>query len=218
MCGIAGIAGVAGACNPQTLQEMAEKISHRGPDNLATLSLAEVHLAHARLSIIDLSAKSDQPLWDANQHICIVFNGEIYNYKSLREELMALGYVFHSEGDAEVLVNLYLHYGVQCLDKLSGIFAFALWDTRSSTLFLARDSSGVKPLYYTETQDGFYFASEIKALLVNSSVSRALNYDALLRSVVFLWSPGPETVLKDILKLEPGSYLLVRSGQIVKQE
>jgi asparagine synthase (glutamine-hydrolysing) len=212
-----GIVGVFGDCQPQVLQKMAQKIAHRGPDNLSILSLGSVHLAHARLSIIDLSPKSNQPLCDAKKQVYIVFNGEIYNYNSLREELIALGYAFNSDGDAEVIVNLYLHYGTACLEKLSGIFAFALWDTRSSELFLARDPFGVKPLYYTENKEGFYFSSEIKSLLVHLSVSRALNYDALFRSVVFLWSPGPDTILKDVFKLEPGTYLLVKNRKIVEK-
>lgn len=212
-----GIAGVVGDCQPQVLQKMAQKIAHRGPDNVSTLSLESLHLVHARLSIIDLSSKSNQPLWDTKRQICIVFNGEIYNYKILRKELIALGDVFNSDGDAEVIVNLYLHYGAACLEKLSGIFAFALWDTRSSELFLARDPFGVKPLYYTDNKEGFYFSSEIKSLLEHPSVSRALNYDALFRSVVFLWSPGPDTVLKDVFKLEPGTYLLVKNQKIVEK-
>ncbi|MDF1683530.1 MAG: asparagine synthase (glutamine-hydrolyzing) [Legionellaceae bacterium] len=212
-----GIAGAFGACTPQCLQAMAKKMAHRGPDNLSVLSLGDVHLAHARLSILDLSPHSNQPLWDIQRTACIVFNGEIYNYKALRDELVALGYTFTSEGDAEVIVNLYLHYGVACLEKLNGIFAFALWDTRSSELFLARDPLGVKPLYYSETKDGFYFSSEMKSLLVHPNIARELNHDAIFRSLVFLWSPGPETVLKNIFKLEPGTYLRIKDRNIIEK-
>lgn len=213
MCGLVGFVGNASS---SLLQEMAEKIAHRGPDNLSTLAFGHVHLAHARLSIIDLSVNSNQPLWDAKKNACIVFNGEIYNYKALREELSGFGYEFNSAGDAEVLLNLYLHYGVKCLEKVNGIFAFALWDARQNELFIARDPFGVKPLYYTENADGFYFSSELKALLVAPGVSRDLNYDAILRSVVFLWSPGPDTILKNIFKLEPGHYLLIKDRKMVQ--
>jgi asparagine synthase (glutamine-hydrolysing) len=212
-----GIVGVLGDCSFQQLQVMAKKIANRGPDNLSVLSFDNVHLAHARLSIIDLSLHSNQPLWDIKRKACIVFNGEIYNYKALRDELIDLGYTFTSDGDAEVIVNLYLHYGLACLEKLTGIFAFALWDTRSSELLLARDPFGVKPLYYTENKNGFYFSSEMKSLLVNPNVSRELNYDAIFRSLVFLWSPGPETVLKNIFKLEPGTYLRVKARNIIEK-
>jgi len=214
MCGIAGAMGELSAFS---LKRMASIMQHRGPDHLAMGSFADVHLAHARLSVIDLSTHSNQPLWDTNRRACIVFNGEIYNYKILREELIDLGYVFLSEGDAEVIVNLYLHYGTSCLTKLVGMFAFALWDSERSELFLARDTYGVKPLYYAQTKSGFYFASELKSLLVVPSIGRDLNYDALFRTLVFLWSPGPDTVLKTIVKLEPGQYLIVRDRQIVKQ-
>ena len=213
MCGLVGFLGNTSS---SLLQEMAEKIAHRGPDNLSTLSFDCIHLAHTRLSIIDLSKNSNQPLWDAKKNACIVFNGEIYNYKALREELSGFGYEFNSAGDAEVLLNLYLHYGVKCLEKLNGIFAFALWDARQNELFIARDPFGVKPLYYTENADGFYFSSELKALLVAPGVSRDLNYDAILRSVVFLWSPGPDTILKNIFKLEPGHYLIIKDRKMVQ--
>tara|TARA_R110002126_G_scaffold110918_1_gene248360 strand:- start:72720 stop:74663 length:1944 start_codon:yes stop_codon:yes gene_type:complete len=212
-----GIAGVVGSCPPQQLQAMANKMSHRGPDNLSVLSFGNIHLAHARLSIIDLSPHSNQPLWDIKRKSCIVFNGEIYNYKALRDELVTLGYTFVSDGDVEVIVNLYLHYGIACLEKLNGIFSFALWDTRSSELLLVRDPFGVKPLYYTEAQDGFYFSSEMKSLLVNPNIARELNYDAIFRSLVFLWSPGPETVLANIFKLEPGTYLRVKDRNIIEK-
>lgn len=213
-----GIAGVIGNCSSDLIDQMLSKMSHRGPDNISTISIGETHLAHARLSIIDLSSVSNQPLWDINKQACIVFNGEIYNYKELRNDLLALGYIFTSEGDAEVILNLYLEYGVDCLLQLNGIFAFSIWDVRSQELFVARDPFGVKPLYYSQNTEGFYFASELKSLLVHPSISRELNSDALLRTIVFLWSPGPETIIKNIFKLEPGQYLIVKNRKIVKHQ
>ena len=212
-----GIVGALGDLLPEKLEAMVKKMAHRGPDYSSHLSLGNVHLGHARLSIIDLSSNSNQPLWDVSQKVCIVFNGEIYNYKCLRQELISFGYAFSSQGDAEVILNLYLHYGPTCLDKLQGIFAFALWDNHRQELLVARDPFGVKPLYYTENQDGFYFASELKSLLLLPSLSPELNYDALFRTIVFLWSPGPETVMKNILKLEPGSYLIVKNNKIINK-
>lgn len=212
MCGIAGAQGNLSAAS---LNTMLQKLSHRGPDHLSSISVNNTHLAHARLSIIDLSALSNQPLWDIQKRACIVFNGEIYNYQLLRDELIALGYQFVSHGDAEVIINLYLHYGIAGLQKLNGMFAFALWDVFKEELLVVRDQFGVKPLYYTENSEGFYFASELKALLHVPGINQELNYDAILRTIVFLWSPGSETILKNIKKLEPGSYLIVKNNQII---
>lgn len=212
-----GIIGVVANIDKKIFKQMVCSLSHRGPDHFAYEAIGDVHFGHTRLSIIDLSTVSNQPLWDVKKNACIVFNGEIYNYKLLRQELLELGYTFSSQGDTEVILNLYLHYGVECLDKLDGIFAFSIWDTRSQELFIARDPFGVKPLYYTENEDGFYYASELKSLLLIPGLSRELNYDALLRSIVFLWSPGPDTVFKHILKLVPGNYLVVKDRKIVKQ-
>lgn len=213
-----GIVGAFANLDENIIKQMVDSLSHRGPDNAAYVSIRDVHLGHTRLSIVDLSAASDQPLWDVQKKACIVFNGEIYNYKELRESLGDLGYVFLSQGDAEVILNLYLHYGPACLDKLNGIFAFSIWDECNRELFVARDGFGVKPLYYTENINGFYFASEMKSLLLVPGVSKDLNYDALFRTIVFLWSPGPDTVFKHVLKLEPGSYLVVKDRKIIKNE
>lgn len=213
-----GIAGAMGDLTERSLKEMLSLMQHRGPDHWALTSFDDIHFAHARLSIIDLSAQSNQPLWDIQRKACIVFNGEIYNYQLLREELQGAGYSFASQGDAEVIVNLYLHCGVACFKRLRGIFSFALWDAEREELLVVRDACGVKPLYYTENEHGFYFASELKSLLVADGVFRELNYDVLLRTLVFLWSPGPETVLKNIFKLESGRYLIIKNRKIFKQE
>lgn len=213
-----GIAGGYGHLDVEVLEQMAHKMSHRGPDHLSFSSIDNVHLAHARLSIIDLSADSNQPLWDVQSKACIVFNGEIYNYRELRLELEQKGIVFRSHGDAEVLLNLYLEEGEKCLNKLSGIFSFAILDMRSEQLFIARDNYGVKPLYYAENDHGFYFASEIKSLLCVPSVKRDINLDSLFRSLVFLWSPGEDTLLKDIRKVKPAHFMVVKAGKIVRYE
>ena len=211
MCGIAGAIGLL---DKKTLERMAEKISHRGPDNTSFYSDSNVHLAHVRLSIIDLSPTSDQPLWDVNKKACIIFNGEIYNYKKLKGDLIDKGYEFSSSGDSEVLLNLYLEYGAECLAKLSGIFSFAIWDEEKKELFIARDNYGVKPFYYSVNENGFYFASEIKALLEVDSIQKEFNYDSLFRSLVFLWSPGEETILANIKKLKPAHYAIIKDGKI----
>lgn len=213
-----GIAGGYGHLDVNVLEQMAQKMSHRGPDYLSFSRMGNVHLAHARLSIIDLSADSNQPMWDLQSRASIVFNGEIYNYRELRKELEEKGVKFRSQGDAEVLLNLYLEDGDKCLSKLSGIFSFAIWDTRSEELFVARDNYGVKPLYYAENDEGFYFASEMKSLLCVDSVQREINPDSLFRSLVFLWSPGEETLIKDIKKVKPAHFMIVKAGKIVRYE
>lgn len=213
-----GIAGGYGRLDIKVLEKMAQKMSHRGPDYLSFSSINNVHLAHARLSIIDLSSDSNQPMWDSQSRACIVFNGEIYNYRELRKELEDKGVTFRSQGDAEVLLNLYLEEGENCLNKLSGIFSFAIWDTQNEHLFIARDNYGVKPLYYAVTSEGFYFASEIKSLLCVESVQSGINLDSLFRSLVFLWSPGEETLIKDIKKVKPAHFMIVKAGKIVRYE
>lgn len=210
-----GIAGAVGSCTAATVEAMAQKIAHRGPDSLSTLSYGNVHFAHARLSIIDLSPDSNQPLWDAKKQACIVFNGEIYNFQILKQELVSKGYTFNSKGDAEVLLNLYIEHGEKLFDKVSGIFSFAIWDEAKKRLMIARDNYGVKPLYYVQNTDGFYFASEIKSLLEVKSIKRDLNFDSLLLTLIFLWSPGEETLFSEVKKLKPAHYVFVEEGVIV---
>ena len=213
MCGIAGYQGE----KPKNLIEsMVQAISHRGPDNLSFSYLDDdgLALAHARLSIIDLSDASNQPLWNSEKTHCITFNGEIYNYKLLRESLIQKGYIFKSDGDAEVLLNLYIEYGIDALNKLNGIFAFAIWHTEKKELLLARDQLGVKPLYYSQTDDGFVFSSELKSLLRDKDISRELDRTALSHYMRYLWCPSPMTPLKNVKKLEPGYYITVSNGRI----
>lgn len=213
MCGIAGFL----ADKDETLlAEMAEKIVHRGPDNLGLLYLEDeqLGLSHTRLSIIDLSPASHQPLWNSRRTHCITFNGEIYNYQSLREELIAKGYVFNSAGDAEVLLNLYIEYGIDALNKLNGIFAFALWDAGKKELLVARDQLGVKPLYYAETETGFVFSSELKSLLCDRSISREVDRTAISHYLRYLWCPSPLTPLLDVKKLEPGHFIVVSKNKV----
>ena len=213
-----GIAGGLGQMPFGTLERMANKMSHRGPDNLAIETFDNVHFAHVRLSIIDLSEASNQPLWDSKSEACIIFNGEIYNYKALRNELIDLGVEFKSNGDAEVLLNLYLQFGTGIFEKLNGIFSFAIWDSRRKEMFIARDHFGVKPLYYCENEQGFYFASEMKSLLEVESIKKDFNYDALYRTLIFLYSPGTDTLLKHIKKVEPGHFLKVKDNKIIESK
>lgn len=216
MCGIAGFSG---SFDPHILTSMNQAQKHRGPDDHGVWydESKGIGLAHRRLSIIDLSSSGHQPMWDAKGAVVVVYNGEIFNYLELKKSLVARGYTFRSHSDTEVLLNLYLDSGRDMLPRLNGMFAFALWDTRSDTLFLARDGIGVKPLYYTHTPKGFIFASELKALLQERSVDRTISPEAVHYHLSYLWCPAPHTMLKTVQKLDPGCALLVRDGSIQQQ-
>jgi asparagine synthase (glutamine-hydrolysing) len=215
MCGIAGFSG---KFDPSLMERMSDVIRHRGPDDAGALYLFDdgVGLAHRRLSIIDLSSAGRQPMWDATRSVCIVYNGEVYNYRELRRELERDRFEFLNNTDTEVILNLYRRDGVDALSKLNGIFAFALWDARSRSLLLARDGLGVKPLYYAQTADGLLFASELKAVLQSPSVSRALDIDAVRQYTRFLWCPAPQTILQNVRKLLPGHAAWVVDGKMTK--
>lgn len=209
MCGIAGFLG---SYDHEHLGAMNRLIAHRGPDGdgLWHDPSTGVGLAQRRLAIIDLSQRGLQPMWDVARQAVITFNGEIYNYRELRAELDADGFRFGSDTDTEVILNLYLRDGLSSLTRLNGIFAFALWDTRTRQLIVARDAMGVKPLYFAETPRGFAFASEIKALLPLQDIDRGLDYLALKCYLTYLYSPGPRTMMKGVRKLGPGECMLVR--------
>lgn len=212
-----GIAGVYGNFPDATVSAMVDKINHRGPDNVGVEQVDKVGLGHTRLSIIDLDERSNQPLWDRSHTTCISFNGEIYNFKELKKELQSYGREFITEGDAEVIMELYLELGESFLEKLDGIFAFAMFDSRSGELIVARDRYGVKPLYYMEDVRGFCFGSEIKSIYAIPGINKAINVDSVLKTLVFLWSPGPETIAQGVFKLEASAYLIVRDGKIERR-
>ena len=215
MCGIAGFSGHF----PQMLlSAMSRLIAHRGPDDHGELLIEEygVGLAHRRLSIIDLSSAGRQPMWDDAHRAVVTFNGEIYNFRDLKQELLAKGCKFRSQSDTEVILNGYLQWGERVLNRLNGIYAFAIWDARKKQLFVARDGVGVKPLYYCQISRGFLFASEIKALLASGEVSRELDLKAVDEHLTFLWTAAPRTILKMIRKLEPGHAMLVHEGRIIR--
>lgn len=216
MCGIVGFFGKF----PVKLLENASKaISHRGPDADGIWLDDEVGVgfAHRRLSILDLSPAGAQPMLSDDKAVVLVFNGEIYNFRELRVELEASGYQFRGHSDTEVLLHLYTAYGEKMLARLNGIFAFALWDKRKSSLFVARDALGVKPMYFAETSSGFAFASEIKALLSLVPETFELDIPSLHRYLSFLWCPGEGTPLLNVCKLLPGEAMFVQDGKVVRR-
>jgi asparagine synthase (glutamine-hydrolysing) len=198
--------------SPELLKSMADAIQHRGPDDEGFFVSGQVGLGFRRLSIIDLQT-GHQPLSNEDGSVWIVFNGEIYNYQELRTFLQAKGHVFKTQTDTEVIVHLYEELGEKCVEKLRGMFAFAIWDERNKTLFLARDRVGIKPLYYWLSERSLIFASEIKALLADPEVEPELVPEMIDRFLTFYYVPGEETLLRNIFKLAPGSYMLVRNGK-----
>ena len=211
MCGIAGeFRFDGGAPDAGAMACMLEKLARRGPDGEGQFTERPVRLGHRRLAIIDLSERSRQPMVDASLGLALVFNGTIYNYPELRAELIARGHVFFSDGDTEVILRAYVEWGEACVERLHGMFAFAIWNRE--TLFLARDRLGIKPLYYNETAGRFRFASTPQALLVAGGVDATIDAVALhhfftLHAVV----PAPRTILNGVRKLAPGTTLTVNA-------
>jgi len=216
MCGIAGFSGRPAA---EVSNAVLERLAHRGPDGHGRYNstCGSVSLFHTRLAIIDPTPDGAQPMATPDGQVVITYNGEIYNFRELRAGLETRGYTFSSHCDTEVLLALYLEQGTAFLEKLNGIYALALWDARSKSLFVARDGMGVKPLYFSEAGGAFAFASEIKALLCFPWVARTLDPQALAHYLRYLWCPAPRTPLTDVHKLEPGTALVVRDGRIVRR-
>jgi asparagine synthase (glutamine-hydrolysing) len=215
MCGIAGKVGFARetAVSSALVRRMMDAIRHRGPDDDGIYVEPQAVLGHRRLSIIDLNS-GRQPISNEDGTLWIVYNGEIYNFPELRNQLLAKGHLFKTHTDTEVIVHLYEEFGDGCVKHLRGMFAFALWDARKKRLLLARDRVGIKPLYFAETSDSLLFASEIKALLVDSELRREVDPQAIDTFLTFNYVPGGDTLLRGVRKLEPGHYLVLERGQI----
>ena len=219
MCGISGTLSFPGEKPVQSalLERMNYVQQHRDPDSsgLWISPARDVGFGFRRLAIVDLDAKANQPMANEDESLHLVFNGEIYNHVEVRRELEAKG--GHSwktdHSDSEVIIHAYEEWGVDCLHRLRGMFAFALWDERRRHLWLARDRMGVKPLYYTWNSRFFSFASEIKALLVDPRIPRRMNEEAFFHFLSFLVSPAPQTLFEGILKIPAGCSLLVRPGR-----
>jgi asparagine synthase (glutamine-hydrolysing) len=215
MCGITGIFDYRGQAEPDRalVRRMTNILGHRGPDGDGFYFAPGVGFGHRRLAIVDL-ATGDQPLFNEDGTICVVYNGEIYNFQPLMAELAALGHIFRTRCDTEVIVHAWEEWGVGCLDRFNGMFAFALWDATRETLFLARDRLGEKPLYYSFPPDGrFLFASELKSLLLSPRLDRKLDPQAIEEFFAFGYVPDPRSIYRGVRKLAPGHYLLVRRGE-----
>lgn len=215
MCGIAGFTGTLpeGAEKETVLRAMADAIAHRGPDGEGYFCEDGIALAHRRLSIIDLEGGA-QPLYNEDGRLVLVFNGEIYNFQELREQLLAAGHVFKTRSDSEVLLHGFEEWGGALPEKLRGMFAFVIWDRTEKTLFAARDPFGIKPFYYYDRDGQFLFASEIKAFLPHPGFHKECNEKQLPFYLSCQYSPGTETFFKGVYKLPGGHRLWVRGGEL----
>lgn len=218
MCGIAGIYALDNEkeVSSDELKAMTSALSHRGPDSEGYYfnSTHSIGLGHRRLSIIDLSDNGHQPMSNEDGTLWLTLNGEIYNYLELRKLLLQKGHLFSSQSDTEVILHLYEDHGTGCIDYLRGMFAFALWDEKKALLLIARDRIGKKPIYYASTARGFYFASEMDALLKSESIDREIDHLALDLFLTYTYIPSPYSILRGVKKLSPGHFLVVKNGKI----
>ena len=214
MCGITGIVDLEATrpINQDRLLAMTSTLLHRGPDGGEIHTRPGCGFGHRRLAIIDLAGGA-QPVHSADGRFTLTFNGEIYNYKSIRAELIQLGHQFHTESDTEVLLKAWVEWRGEALSRIKGMFAFAVWDETEQTLTLARDGLGEKPLYYSSADDGlFLFGSEIGAVLAGLSTPPGLNNRAVADYFAYGYVPDPKTIFEGIHKLPPGHFLTLRRG------
>ncbi len=218
MCGISGFI-YSGTADLDLLTRMNDSIAYRGPDDsgefLADYSEKyKIGLAHRRLSILDLSPLGHQPMCSADEQVVVVFNGEVYNFKDVRQTLIEKGYVFKSDSDTEVIIQAYLEWGMDFVRRMNGMFAIALYDKRTQDFFLIRDRMGVKPLYYYQNEKGLIFGSELKPIMAHPDFKKDLDPHALSLFLYHGYITAPHTIFKNTNKLKPGSYLHFNNGQI----
>lgn len=213
MCGFVGFTNTKDNSN-RIIEDMMDKIRHRGPDSGGKYTDEDIALGFRRLSIIDITESGDQPIYNEDRSKVLLFNGEIYNFRSIREELVAKGHIFTTKTDSEVLLHGYEEYGEKLLDKLRGMFAFVIWDTKTKELFGARDFFGIKPLYYAVMGDTFMFGSEIKAFLAHPDFKKELNETALENYLTFQYSPTNETFFKNVYKLPAAHCFKYKNGKL----
>jgi asparagine synthase (glutamine-hydrolysing) len=215
MCGIAGkiFNQSDRPADPEVVERMCQAILHRGPDEGGVVAKGPAALGMRRLQVIDIGGGS-QPMCNEDGTVWIVFNGEIYNYRKLRQRLQESGHQFKSASDTETILHLYEEMGADCVDELNGMFAFAIWDQRRDSLLLARDRLGKKPLYYAQTPEGLSFASELGALMLDGSISRQLDPVAIDEYLNYLFVPHPRTVYRQARKLPPATVAVFADGKL----
>ena len=214
MCGICGILNLDGSpVDGEVLERMTGALNHRGPDGGGIFIDDNVSLGHRRLSIIDLSERADQPMTNEDGTLHLVYNGEIYNFKELRNVLEKKNHVFGSESDTEVILHQYEEEGEECVRSFIGMFAFALWDSRRKRLFLARDRLGKKPIVYYHDKSVFVFSSEMQSLLQHPGINRRISPEALHHYLTFQYVPSPHSAVEGVRKLPPGHIMRVEGGE-----
>ena len=207
MCGIVGYMNLNGAMvDANIIDNMCQTLVHRGPDEAGTFVDKNIGIGMRRLSIIDLKTGT-QPITNEDNTLYIVFNGEIYNYRELKPDLVNKGHIFRTNSDTEVILHLYEEHSEGCLEYLNGMFAFAIWDKRKKKLFCARDRLGIKPFYYFLDKDRLIFGSELKTILEEKGLDLGLNFEALSQYLAFEFIPFPNTLIKNIKKLPPGHFM-----------
>ncbi|WP_341280275.1 asparagine synthase (glutamine-hydrolyzing) [Paenibacillus sp. FSL H8-0537] len=219
MCGISGIIRYGNGSDPtdREISSMMEQIGHRGPNQSGIQLMDRAALGFNRLSIVDIEDGA-QPMTNENGQVWLIFNGEIYNYKELRQQLLSKGHQFRNRTDSEIIVHLYEEYGIDCVHHLRGMFSFVIWDRKEQRLFAARDHFGIKPFYYSQEEHQFLFSSELKGLLAVSGQAPHVDYASMMHYLTFQYVPQPQTMFKGIQKLEPGHFMLVdREGRITKR-
>jgi asparagine synthase (glutamine-hydrolysing) len=219
MCGILAQINFKSPIDPLVFNTMRDTMTHRGPDGANSLFFNDhsIALGHRRLSIIDLTSAGQQPMCNEDESLWLTFNGEIYNYKSLRKELEAQGHQFASNTDSEVLLHGYEAWGINLVDRLKGMFAFCIWNLDDKSMFLARDRFGIKPLCYYQDENTFLAASELKAIVTSPSVPKVLNMKALSDYLVFRYVPSPHSIWKGIQKLPPASCMMIKADGSSRQ-
>ncbi|MBO7600946.1 MAG: asparagine synthase (glutamine-hydrolyzing), partial [Lachnospiraceae bacterium] len=218
MCGFAGfIDNLTKTQKEPIIHEMADSIKHRGPDGEGFFTDDNIAMGFRRLSLIDLSL-GDQPLFNDDRSLVINFNGEIYNYKEIKEDLIKAGHVFSTNSDTEVIIHAYEEYGTDVVNKLRGMFGFVIWDRNKNELFGARDPFGIKPFYYYTGDKLFMYGSEIKAFLHHPDFKKELNREALKTYLMFQYSVPTDTFFTDVHKLNPGHCFIYKDGKMdIKQ-
>jgi asparagine synthase (glutamine-hydrolysing) len=213
MCGIFGVVSNSADLRDFPLEKATATLAHRGPDDSGLYRDDCAALGHQRLSIIDLDT-GRQPIFNEDRSMCIIFNGEVYNYIQIRDDLLKKGHRFSTRSDTETILHAYEEWGEKCVDYLRGMFAFAIWDSKNRQLFLARDRLGIKPLFYAEIGERLYFASEMKAILADPSFSREVDELALTSYFMYSYIPAPLTIYTGIRKLLPGHTLTWQDGNV----
>lgn len=211
MCGICGIVGARGEI---PVRKMVRTLAHRGPDDSGIWNKGLVTFGHCRLAVIDTSGAGHQPMANPDNSVCLTYNGEIYNFETLKNDLEEKGYVFRGRSDSEVILNLYLEYGKECLKHMRGMFSFAIWDDRKKELFAARDRLGIKPFLFYHDGGTFVFSSELRALLASGSVEKEIDMVSVRSYIKYGSVSAPGTMIKGIRQLMPSSWLSLKGGKL----